>query len=83
MNRRLFIKNLVSQFEEQIRTLPDTKLEELESGKLEISLTQAVGHESGGALVGAVSGASASLAKSTTSSTTLSTATASPTRIRV
>ncbi|KTC85764.1 MULTISPECIES: hypothetical protein [Legionella] len=55
MNRKQFIKNLVSQFEEQIRNLPDNKLEELESGKLEISLTQAVGHEAGGAALGAAS----------------------------
>ncbi|ARG97976.1 hypothetical protein [Legionella micdadei] len=49
MNRNKFIKSLVSQFEAQISKLPDHKLEELESGKLEISLTQAVGSEAGGA----------------------------------
>ncbi|KTD25915.1 hypothetical protein [Legionella maceachernii] len=53
MNRNKLIKTLVSQFEEQLSYLPDHKLEELESGKLEISLTQAVGNEAGGATSGA------------------------------
>ncbi|KTD25928.1 MULTISPECIES: hypothetical protein [Legionella] len=48
MNRNKLIKALVSQFEEQISKLPDQKLEELESGKLEVSLTQTVGNEAGG-----------------------------------
>lgn len=49
MNREQFIKKLVSQFEEQISHLSAEKLEKLESGKLEISITPAVGNEAGGA----------------------------------
>ncbi|ARG97974.1 hypothetical protein [Legionella micdadei] len=49
MNRNKLIKTLVSEFKEQICNLPDEKLEGLESGKLEISITQAVGNEAGGA----------------------------------
>ncbi|ARG97528.1 hypothetical protein [Legionella micdadei] len=48
MNRRKLIETLVSQFEEQIRKLPEQKLQGLESGKLEISLIQAIGKEAGG-----------------------------------
>ncbi|ARG97529.1 hypothetical protein [Legionella micdadei] len=48
MNRKKLIETLVSQFEEQIRKLPEQKLQELESGKLEIRLTQAIGKEAGG-----------------------------------
>jgi hypothetical protein len=73
MNRKQFIKNLVSQFEEQIRNLPDNKLEELESGKLEISVTQAVGHEAGGA---ALATSAITKGSPTTASTATTTATA-------
>ncbi|ARG97530.1 hypothetical protein [Legionella micdadei] len=48
MERKQLIQTLVTQFEEQIRSLPEQKLKDLESGKLEISLTQAVGKEAGG-----------------------------------
>jgi len=48
MNRKQFIQHLVSQFEGKIRALPDEKLAELESGKLEINLTYPVGQEAGG-----------------------------------
>ncbi|KTD25115.1 MULTISPECIES: hypothetical protein [Legionella] len=48
MERKQLIQTLVSQFEAQIRNLPEQKLKDLESGKLEISLTQAVEKESGG-----------------------------------
>ncbi|KTD25916.1 MULTISPECIES: hypothetical protein [Legionella] len=51
MNRNKLIKTLVSQFEQQICKLSDQKLEELESGKLEINLTHPVGSEAGGAAV--------------------------------
>ncbi|WP_133134833.1 hypothetical protein [Legionella nautarum] len=74
MNRKQFIKNLVSQFEEQISNLPDNKLEELGSGKLEISLTQAVGHEAGGALVSAAA-AKSSLGSAVTASAAPTTST--------
>jgi hypothetical protein len=49
MNRKKIIKHLLSQFEEKITRLPEHKLKGLESGKLEINLTQPVGKEAGGA----------------------------------
>ncbi|ARG97975.1 hypothetical protein [Legionella micdadei] len=49
MNRNKVIKTLVSRFEQQIGKLPDEKLKELESGKLELNLIQPVGQEAGGA----------------------------------
>jgi hypothetical protein len=75
MNRKQFIENLVSQFEEQIRNLPDDKLEGLESGKLEISLTKAVGHEAGGALTGSLTAASSGRSATNTALTGAASAT--------
>lgn len=48
MDRNRLIETLVSQFEQQIRELPEGKLQDVASGKLEINLTTAVGHEAGG-----------------------------------
>ncbi|KTD31454.1 MULTISPECIES: hypothetical protein [Legionella] len=48
MKKEDLIKDLVSQFENQVRKLTPEQLEGLESGKFEISLTSPVGKESGG-----------------------------------
>lgn len=48
MKKEHLIKDLVSQFENQVRQLTPEQLEGLESGKFEISLTSPVGKESGG-----------------------------------
>lgn len=49
MKREKIIENLVSQFAESVRHLSDKELEQVESGKLVISLTTAIGDEAGGA----------------------------------
>jgi hypothetical protein len=47
LNRAKLIESLVSQFEKRLSQLPDAKLQDIESGKLEINLTPSVGKESG------------------------------------
>lgn len=49
MNREKLIESLVQQFADKIKHAPDNTLKDLEAGKLTISLTPAVGKESGGA----------------------------------
>ncbi|KTD55831.1 hypothetical protein Lsan_3383 [Legionella santicrucis] len=55
MKREQIIKSLVNQFAENIKNLPDETLQDVESGKLVISLTPAVGNEAGGAIKASVS----------------------------
>ncbi|WP_115707273.1 hypothetical protein [Legionella sainthelensi] len=49
MKRKHIIDSLVNQFAENIKNLSDETLQDVESGKLVISLTPAVGKEAGGA----------------------------------
>ncbi|ARG97174.1 hypothetical protein [Legionella micdadei] len=51
MKHEDFIKKLVSQFEEQVKSFSTEELEGLKSGKLEIRLTPTVGKEAGGRFV--------------------------------
>ncbi|KTD55833.1 hypothetical protein Lsan_3385 [Legionella santicrucis] len=44
---------MLNQFAENIKNLPDATLQDVESGKLVISLTPAVGNEAGGATTSA------------------------------
>ncbi|KTD11138.1 hypothetical protein Lgra_2104 [Legionella gratiana] len=48
MKREDIIESLVNQFADNIKNLPDETLQNVESGKLVISLTPAVGKEAGG-----------------------------------
>ncbi|VEB36092.1 Uncharacterised protein [Legionella sainthelensi] len=48
MKREHIIESLVNQFAENIKNLSDETLQDVESGKLVISLTPAVGKEAGG-----------------------------------
>ncbi len=48
VKREHIIESLVNQFAENIKNLSDETLQDVESGKLVISLTPSVGKESGG-----------------------------------
>ncbi len=48
MKREHIIESLVKQFAENIKNLSDETLQDVESGKLVISLSPAVGKEAGG-----------------------------------
>lgn len=48
MKREHIIESLINQFAENIKNLPDETLQNVESGKLVISLTPSVGNEAGG-----------------------------------
>ncbi|ARB91315.1 hypothetical protein [Legionella longbeachae] len=48
MKREQIIESLINQFTENLNNLPDETLQNVESGKLVISLTPDVGNESGG-----------------------------------